>query len=90
MHQLVRRLLIVLRTASAHNLTGESFKSDLGGFGEPHIDCHDSPGGWTVMISKSDLAPGERPGWFIVADLGAVIGKSTPAIVMMFSLICCI
>ena len=49
-------------------------KEDLGSFGGKHIDDHDSPGGYTSMITYSNIAPDEHPGMFIVSDLGIAVG----------------
>ena len=49
-------------------------KADFGSFGGKHVDGHDSPGGFTSMITFGDIAEDEDPGVFIVGDLGVVIG----------------
>ena len=36
------------------------------------------------MIAKTDLAPGERPGWFIVGELGVAIGTFILMCVMLY------
>ena len=52
-------------------------KADLGAFGGMHVDNKDSVGGYTSMITYSDLAKGEHPGYFILGDLGAAVRKSS-------------
>ena len=50
-------------------------KEDFGSFGGKHVDEHDSPGGFTSMITYGDTAPDEHPGMFIVGDLGVAAGQ---------------
>ncbi|RPD67620.1 hypothetical protein L226DRAFT_577099 [Lentinus tigrinus ALCF2SS1-7] len=63
-------------TQRADSLALGSFKADLGNFGGKHKDENDSPGGVTCMISYGDLHPTDRPGYFIIGDLGVAICKS--------------
>ena len=51
------------------------FDMDLGKFAGKHVDVHDSEGGYTCMIAMNDLAPGEHPGYFMIGELGIVIGE---------------
>ncbi|RPD54153.1 hypothetical protein L227DRAFT_512088, partial [Lentinus tigrinus ALCF2SS1-6] len=51
-----------------------SLKNELGGFGIPHADQNDSPGGLTVVIANSDLSPGVEPGFFLLVELGVAVG----------------
>ena len=48
-------------------------QQDFGSFGGKHIDEHDSVGGITSMITYSDLADDDHPGYFIVGDLGVAV-----------------
>lgn len=54
--------------------TVSHLKKDFGSFGGKHVDENDCPGGFTCMITYSDVAPGEHPGMFIVGDLGVFVG----------------
>ena len=45
----------------------------LGSFGGKHLDEHDCSGGITSMITFSDIAGDEHPGFFIVGDLGVAV-----------------
>lgn len=56
-------------------LAGVRFAGELGTFAGRHCDKYDCSGGWTVMISMTDLAPGESPGYFILQEIGAAIGE---------------
>ena len=56
--------------------TATEFKTDLGPLAEMHIDKNDHPGGYTCMITHSDLAPDDHPGWFMLAELGVAISES--------------
>ncbi|KAI0744320.1 hypothetical protein C8Q80DRAFT_1272880 [Daedaleopsis nitida] len=48
-------------------------QKDLGNFGGKHLDHNDSEGGYTSMITYSDLAEDDDPGYFIVLDLGIAV-----------------
>lgn len=50
-------------------------QQDLGSFGGKHLDHNDSEGGYTSMITYSDLAEDDDPGYFIVLDLGIAVCK---------------
>ncbi len=53
------------------------FTNDLGPLAEMHIDRNDHPGGYTCMITYSDLADDDHPGWFMLAELGVAISTSS-------------
>ncbi len=56
-------------------LSASEFQDDLGPLAGMHVDEHDSPGGYTCMITFSDLDQDDHPGWFMLAEVGAAIRK---------------
>ena len=51
-------------------------KKDFGAFGGKHIDDKDCGGGFTSMITYSDLSHDDHPGYFLVGDLGVAVCMS--------------
>ncbi|KAI0709813.1 hypothetical protein C8Q76DRAFT_798600 [Earliella scabrosa] len=60
-------------TQSPDALALSRMQQDFGSFGGKHVDEHDSVGGITSMITYSDLADDDHPGYFIVGDLGVAV-----------------
>lgn len=68
-------LLIIFILMFIDMFPGKSFQKDLGQFAGKHVDPHDSPCGFTCMITDNDLQEEDLPGIFVIGDLGVGIGK---------------
>ncbi|KAI0716827.1 hypothetical protein C8Q76DRAFT_616910, partial [Earliella scabrosa] len=65
--------LNIAATQPADALALPRMKEDFGSFGGKHIDEHDCIGGYTSMITHSDLDDDDHPGYFIIGDLGIAV-----------------
>ena len=54
-------------------MEGGKFKDDLGPFGIMHCDENDSTGAYTCIVCMSNLGSNDRPGYFMIGELGIVI-----------------